>query len=138
MTKPLLDTFKLSAIALSLVIGLSACEGDDGATGAVGATGEQGETGATGADGADGSDGVDGIAGADGAAGENGTDGQSGQSTATVGLTRLATVPTGAEVTGAFLSDEGDLFFNVQHPSDANSETDRNGSLQKSQLHKNQ
>ena len=129
MTKPLLDTFKLSAIALSLVIGLSACEGDDGATGAVGATGEQGETGATGADGADGSDGVDGIAGADGAAGENGTDGQSGQSTATVGLTRLATVPTGAEVTGAFLSDEGDLFFNVQHPSDANSETDRNGAV---------
>ena len=117
MTKPLLDTFKLSAIALSLVIGLSACDGDDGATGAVGATGEQGETGAAGAD------------GADGAAGENGTDGQSGQSTATVGLTRLATVPTGAEVTGAFLSDEGDLFFNVQHPSDANSETDRNGAV---------
>jgi secreted PhoX family phosphatase len=138
MTKTLLDTFKLSAIALSLVIGLSACEGDDGATGAVGATGEQGEIGAAGANGADGSDGsngadgtvgTDGAAGTDGSAGIDGTNGQSGQSTATVGLTRLATVPTGAEVTGAFLSDEGDLFFNVQHPSDANSETDRNGAV---------
>ena len=38
-------------------------------------------------------------------------------------------IGTGAEVTGAFLSDEGDLFFNVQHPSDANSETDRNGAV---------
>jgi secreted PhoX family phosphatase len=138
MTKTLLDTFKLSAIALSLVIGLSACEGDDGATGAVGATGGQGETGVTGAGGADGAngtdgvngtDGTDGTSGIDGAAGTDGTDGQSGQSTATVGLTRLATVPTGAEVTGAFLSAEGDLFFNVQHPSDANSEVDRNGAV---------
>jgi secreted PhoX family phosphatase len=111
MTKTLLDTFKLSAIALSLVIGLSACEGDDGANGN------------------DGVDGTDGIAGIDGVAGTDGSDGQSGQSTATVGLTRLATVPTGAEVTGAFLSDEGDLFFNVQHPSDANSEADRNGAV---------
>jgi secreted PhoX family phosphatase len=120
MTNTLLDTFKLSAIALSLVIGLSACEGDDGETGAVGATGEQGETGAAGADGTDGAAGIDGT---------DGTNGQSGRSTATVGLTRLATVPTGAEVTGAFLSDEGDLFFNVQHPSDANSEVDRNGAV---------
>ena len=32
-------------------------------------------------------------------------------------LTRVATVPLGAEITGMFL-EGGDLFFNVQHPSD--------------------
>lgn len=98
MTKRKLNAFNLSAIALSLVIGLSACEGDDGATGATGETGATGDVGAIGADGSD------------------------AQSVPV--LTRLATVPTGAEVTGAFLSDEGDLFFNVQHPSDANTLTD--------------
>ncbi|MDU0354803.1 DUF839 domain-containing protein [Paraglaciecola aquimarina] len=107
MSNRILETFKLSAIALSLVVGLSACEGDDGATGPAGPTGAQGQTGA------------DGQAGADGSDGMNGENGQS----ASV-LTRLATVPTGAEVTGAFLTDEGDLFFNVQHPSDANSLTE--------------
>lgn len=44
----------------------------------------------------------------DGAAG---ADGQLGQSVPV--LTRIATSPRGAEVTGALLSDEGDLFFNV-------------------------
>jgi secreted PhoX family phosphatase len=106
MTKKKSVNFKLSAIALSLAIGLFACEGDDGALGPVGTTGEQGEQGAGGATGAV---------------------GQSGSSVPV--LTRLATVPRGAEVTGAFLSDEGDLFFNVQHPSDANSETDANGDV---------
>lgn len=33
-------------------------------------------------------------------------------------LTRIATVPLGAEVTGIYKTDNGDLFFNVQHPSD--------------------
>ncbi|NWO07146.1 MAG: DUF839 domain-containing protein [Alteromonadaceae bacterium] len=42
-------------------------------------------------------------------------------------LTRLATVPLGAEVTGLFLSDEGDLFFNSQHPSDSNTAQDADG-----------
>ncbi|MGC9370026.1 MAG: alkaline phosphatase PhoX [Paracoccaceae bacterium] len=32
-------------------------------------------------------------------------------------LTRVATVPLGGEITGMYLQD-GDLFFNVQHPSD--------------------
>ena len=32
-------------------------------------------------------------------------------------LVRLATIPPGAEVTGLFLSERGDLFFNVQHPA---------------------
>ena len=35
-------------------------------------------------------------------------------------LTRLASVPSGAEITGIYLSEGGDLFFNAQHPSDAN------------------
>jgi hypothetical protein len=46
MTKLFLGKFKLSAIALSLSIGLFACEGDDGALGPVGETGEQGDKGA--------------------------------------------------------------------------------------------
>lgn len=33
---------------------------------------------------------------------------------------RLATVPTGAEVTGIMVNDEGTLFFNAQHPGGAN------------------
>ncbi|MDE3272857.1 alkaline phosphatase PhoX [Pseudoalteromonas sp. G4] len=82
---------KMSALALSVLIALTACsDGDDGA---------QGPTGATGQNGVDGTNGVDGSAGK---------------------LTRLATVPTGAEVTGIFLSEEGDLFFNAQHPADSN------------------
>jgi len=93
--------FKLSAVAVSLAIGLSACDGDDGI------------------DGQSGAEGIQGIAGAEGA---DGTDGINGQSAPV--LTRLATVPTGAEVTGAFLTEEGDLFFNVQHPSDANTLTE--------------
>ncbi|SNC66435.1 hypothetical protein SAMN04487881_1606 [Marinobacter sp. es.048] len=44
-------------------------------------------------------------------------------------LTRLATVPLGAEVTGLFLSEEGDLFFNVQHPSDSNTVADADGKI---------
>ncbi|WP_077284172.1 alkaline phosphatase PhoX [Cognaticolwellia aestuarii] len=113
------NKFKLSAIAISLVIGLSACGGDDGANGA---TGQAGAPGIAGTDGANGSNGSDGADGANGSDGTNGSDGVNGQSAAV--LTRLATVPTGAEVTGAFLTDEGDLFFNVQHPSDANTMTD--------------
>jgi secreted PhoX family phosphatase len=119
MTNTFLGKFTLSAIALSLVIGLSACEGDDGTAGAVGIAGADGNDGAAGAVG------NNGDAGADGNDGAAGATGQSGRSVPV--LTRLATVPRGAEVTGVFLSDEGDLFFNVQHPSDANSEQDSNG-----------
>ncbi|AIY67314.1 alkaline phosphatase PhoX [Pseudoalteromonas piratica] len=88
---------KMSALALSVLLALTACsDGDDGAQGPAGATGQAGTDGQ---DGVNGSDGIDGTAGK---------------------LTRLATVPTGAEVTGIFLSEEGDLFFNAQHPSDSN------------------
>ena len=34
-------------------------------------------------------------------------------------LTRLATIPVGAEVTGLFLTEGGDFFMNIQHPSTA-------------------
>jgi secreted PhoX family phosphatase len=121
MTNTFLGKFTLSAIAFSLVIGLSACEGDDGTAGTAGIAGADGNDGAAGAVGNDGDAGADGNDGAAGAAG------QSGRSVPV--LTRLATVPRGAEVTGAFLSDEGDLFFNVQHPSDANSEQDSSGDV---------
>ena len=67
--------------------------------------------------GCNGDDGKTGAAGAQGQTGEMGK-GSAGQ------LTRIATVPLGAEVTGIFLSDEGDLFFNVQHPSDSNTAKD--------------
>jgi len=93
-----MKTFKLSALAISLAVGLSACDGDDG------------------------KDGQAGDAGIQGLVGTDGADGINGQSAPV--LTRLATVPTGAEVTGAFLTEEGDLFFNVQHPSDANTMTE--------------
>jgi len=35
-------------------------------------------------------------------------------------LKRFATVPTGAEVTGMFITEAGDFFYNAQHPSDTN------------------
>jgi hypothetical protein len=34
-------------------------------------------------------------------------------------MKRIASVPLGAEITGLTLSPQGELFFNVQHPSDA-------------------
>ena len=45
------------------------------------------------------------------------------------GLTRIATVPLGAEVTGIFLTEDGDLFFNAQHPSAENDEEDAMGNV---------
>ncbi len=35
-------------------------------------------------------------------------------------LKRFATVPTGAEVTGFYITAQGDIFFNAQHPSGMN------------------
>jgi len=64
----------------------------------------------------DGADGINGTVGVNGAAGINGTNGKN--LTAAAKLTRLATVPVGAEITGIFLTDNDELFFNVQHPSD--------------------
>ena len=60
--------------------------------------------------------------GKDGANGSNGSDGADGQDgsdlTAVAKLTRLATLPLGAEITGLIKTDNGEAFFNVQHPSD--------------------
>ena len=100
MSIRLMNKFKLSALALSVVFGLSACNGDDGKAGKDGVDGALGEAGTPGVD------------------GSNGKDGNTGK------LTRIATVPEGAEVTGLFLTEDGDLFFNVQHPSDANTQVD--------------
>ncbi len=44
-------------------------------------------------------------------------------------LTRLATVPAGAEVTGAYITEQGDLFFNVQHPSSENIAVSHDGKV---------
>jgi secreted PhoX family phosphatase len=82
---------KIAAL-ISVILGssmLTACGGDDGSNGA------------------NGSNGTDGT---------NGTDGNN--LTVAAKLTRIATVPVGAEITGIFLTDNDELFFNVQHPSD--------------------
>jgi len=63
-----------------------------------------------------GDDGSNGTNGSNGADGTNGTNGIN--LTAAAKLTRIATVPVGAEITGIFLTDNDELFFNVQHPSD--------------------
>ena len=97
---------KMSALALSVLLALTACsDGDDGA---------QGPAGVAGQNGTDGNNGADGVDGVSGSAGK---------------LTRIATVPTGAEVTGIFLSEEGDLFFNAQHPADSNAMPDAAGKM---------
>ncbi|AFT69066.1 Putative cell surface protein [Alloalcanivorax dieselolei B5] len=42
-------------------------------------------------------------------------------------LTRIATLPLGAEATGLFLKEDGEVFTNIQHPSDANVTADADG-----------
>ena len=66
----------------------------------------------------DGDDGKDGVNGVDGTNGVNGVDGQNAVVVPPAKLIRVATVPVGAEITGMFLTDNDELFFNVQHPSD--------------------
>lgn len=95
---------RASLVSTAVAIALVGCDGDDGATGAAGPAGAAGPVGAT------------------GATGPAGVPGDAGVETGK--LTRIATVPTGAEVTGAFLSEDGDLFFNVQHPDSGNTEVD--------------
>ena len=118
-----IGNMKAGLLATSIALVLAGCslDGDDGAQGPAGA---QGAAGAPGQDGAPGQNGADGQNGQDGAAGTPGVDGQSAGI-----LTRLATVPTGAEVTGAFITEEGDLFFNVQHPSSSNTQADTDGKV---------
>ncbi|MBQ4877905.1 DUF839 domain-containing protein [Pseudoalteromonas luteoviolacea] len=94
-----------SLIAVAVTVALTACDGDDGAPGVQGEQGSQGEQGTV---------------------GENGVDGKNAQPDLNTGagLVRIATVPTGSEVTGIFLTEQGDLFFNAQHPSDSNTAED--------------
>ncbi|OHU85084.1 MULTISPECIES: alkaline phosphatase PhoX [Pseudoalteromonas] len=102
-----------SLIAGAVTLALTACNGDDGAQGPQGV---QGTAGQNGVDGQNGQDGANGQPGNDGVNGKDGVNGGSG-------LIRIATVPNGAEVTGLFLTEQGDLFFNVQHPADSNTVT---------------
>ena len=92
MSFTLLRQYTFSLLTASVLVALAGC-GDDGREGAQGPAG---------------SPGTDGVNGLDGAPGVSGR------------LTRLATVPSGAEVTGLFLTDNGDGLFNVQHPADTN------------------
>ena len=87
-----MDIKKL-ALAIATASLLAACGGEDG------------NNGSNGADGADGTNGVDGT---------NGTDGQ--DLTAAPKMIRLATTPEGSELTGMFKTDNGEFFFNIQHP----------------------
>ena len=104
-----------AVMAASMTLVLAACgsDGKDGADGAQGPKGDQGDAAVA-------SPGAPGRPGADG---QNGADGKDASVNR---LTRIATVPAGAEVTGIFLTEEGDLFFNAQHPSSSNVETDGN------------
>ena len=100
---------KVSLLALSVVLALTACDGDDGAQGPAGAVGAAGADGAQGPAGADGANGND---GADGANGSDGTDGTNGATTLTV-VTELD-VPgvrpcfNGFVITQTGLDDNGD------------------------------
>lgn len=104
---------KLLAITLPALLTLAACSGTNGKDGATGPVGASGATGATGAAGATGATGAKGDAGAVGATGAKGED-----ATLAPKLIRLATIPMGAELTGMFKTDNGEFFFNLQHPSD--------------------
>ncbi|HAK52327.1 MAG TPA: cell surface protein [Gammaproteobacteria bacterium] len=116
--------FAKVTLIVTAVLALSACEdGNDGAPGPAGPTGAEGAQGADGTQGPAGDDGAQGATGPAGADGDVFGQGAIRQQ----GLTRLATVPQGAEVTGAFISPEGTLFFNEQHPDPANTEVDEDG-----------
>ena len=78
---------KTLAAILSFAAVLAACSGDDGARGPQGDQGDQG---------------VQGEAGQD--------------LTQAPALIRLATTPLGAELTGMYKTDNGEFFFNIQHP----------------------
>lgn len=106
------NSFRLKAlvVAIATSMGLAACGGDDGSQGAQGSAGPEGPAGS---DGSDGASAVQGQSLAD-----LSSDGK---------LTRVATIPLGSELTGLEFTDEGDLFFNVQHPSDSNTEMDGDG-----------
>ncbi len=81
-------TQKTLASAIAMAILLSACGGDDGKDGSQGPQGEQGQQGEAGQD-----------------------------LSAAPKLIRLATTPLGSELTGMYKTDNGEFFFNIQHPA---------------------
>lgn len=111
---------------ISLAALVWACGGSDGKNGTVGADGIPGSNGQNGSDGADGSNGNDGTDGTNGTNGSNGSNGNNGAPGAPGAngedlvnaprLTRLATTPLGAELTGMEKTANGEFFFNIQHP----------------------
>ena len=96
----------LLAVAIASAFLVTACGGDDGKNGK---------------DGVDGTttiitqDGAPGLAGSNGSNGADGADGA--DATVAPKLIRLATTPLGSELTGMFNTDNGEFFFNIQHPS---------------------
>lgn len=108
--------YKAMVLAMTTTM-LVACGGsEDGSNGSAGADGAPGV-------GVPGDQGLPGVDGEDGADGQDYTDTTGGKKPPVSGtMYRLATVPYGAEVTGMFVTEEGDLFFNAQHPSSANME----------------
>lgn len=118
---------KLLTVLISSML-LAACGGDDGKDGNDGVNGTNGlngkdgvsgTNGTNGVDGVNGTNGVDGVNGTNGTNGANGTEGANGSDlTAAPKLVRLATIPMGAELTGIYKTENGEVFFNLQHPSD--------------------
>ncbi|MCA6061523.1 DUF839 domain-containing protein [Thalassolituus sp. ST750PaO-4] len=91
---------KLLAAAIASAFLITACGGEDGKDGVAGTNGTDGTNGTNGTD------------------GTNGTNGSNGQDlTAAPKLIRLATTPLGSELTGMYHTDNGEFFFNIQHPS---------------------
>lgn len=102
----------MTALSLGMVL---SCTGEDGAVGPIGPAGPVGPAGPAGAIGAMGTDGQPGAMGANGT---NGAPGAAGMDlTAGAKLIRLATTPLGSELTGMEKTDNGDFFFNIQHPA---------------------
>lgn len=101
-------------LTVSLLALLAGC----GADGADGMNGTDGTDGMDGEPGQNGQPGVNGQPGMNGQPGEDGDDGDDGEDlTALPRLIRLAITPLGAELTGMEKTDNGDFFFNIQHPA---------------------
>lgn len=96
-------------------------KGDTGAQGEPGEKGDKGEPGEPGGPGGAGPMGPPGLDGEDGDKGDPGDMGNPGEDgddlTALPALIRLATTPEAAELTGMEKTDNGEFFFNVQHPA---------------------
>lgn len=59
--------------------------------------------------------------------GDSDNDSRGGTEPSMQRLSRVATLPLGAEATGLFMKEDGEVFTNIQHPSDANTSADQEG-----------